>query len=259
MKKAIQMKQNGDNLDQFAFEVQQEPVRVNKYLSSAGICSRREADKMVEQRRVTIDGEVAQSGSKVNAGSVVLLDGKPVAKAEGHVYIALNKPVGITCTLEKDVQGNIGDFMNYRKRIFPVGRLDKESSGLIILTSDGDIVNKILRAENNHEKEYIVHVNKMITPEFITKISSGVEITNMRTKTRVLTTDCFAQQLGSKSFRLVLTQGLNRQIRRMCTELGYRVTGLQRIRIMNVKLGSLPVGQWRYLTGAELQELEKSF
>lgn len=232
-------------------------LRVNKYLTACGFCSRREADRLVADNRVTIGGVAATMGAQVLPGQEVMVDGKPVKEKQGFVYIALNKPVGITCTLEQDVPGNIADFMQHKERIFPIGRLDKDSSGLLLLTSDGDIVNKILRAENNHDKEYIVQVNHTITPAFLQKMAQGVEITNMRTKTRELTKQCVVEKLTPTSFKLVLTQGLNRQIRRMCTELGYRVLSLQRVRIMNIHLGNLQSGQWRYLTPEELAVLKQ--
>lgn len=258
MKKAYQLEQTPDAHKQTFSHQEKASVRVNKHLAACGFCSRRQADKLIGEQRVTIDGIVATVGSQVWEGQVVLVDGTPISDTQNQVYIALNKPTGITCTLETDKEGNISDFMGYHQRIFPIGRLDKDSSGLILLTSDGDIVNKILRAENNHDKEYIVHVNQDITLDFIKKMGAGVEITNMRTKTRVVTKKCEVTQLGSRSFSIVLTQGLNRQIRRMCTELGYRVVALQRIRIMNIHLGGLEMGQWRYLTGEELSVLNKT-
>lgn len=258
MKKAFQLKQVEDAGNQIFLHEEKESVRINKYLTGCGYCSRREADRLVEEERVTIEGVLAAMGSQVFPGQTVLVDGVKVASEENHVYIALHKPIGITCTLEGDKDGNISDFMNHEKRIFPIGRLDKDSSGLILLTSDGDIVNKILRAENNHEKEYVVEVSSSITPTFIRKMGAGVEITNMRTKTREVTKKCEVEQLSRNTFRLVLTQGLNRQIRRMCTELGYQINTLRRVRIMNILLGDLKVGQWRYLTQEELTELSKS-
>lgn len=258
MKKAYQLKQAPDANKQVFRHHKKASIRVNKYLAACGFCSRRQADKFIEEQRVTIDGVVAAVGSQVWEGQVVLVDGAQISDTKNLVYIALNKPTGITCTLETDIDGNISDFMDYPQRIFPIGRLDKDSSGLILLTSDGDIVNKILRAENNHEKEYIVHVNKEITPGFIEKMADGVEITNMRSKTRVVTKKCEAKQLGRRSFSIILTQGLNRQIRRMCAELGYRVVALQRERIMNIHLGCLKTGQWRYLTQEELSILSET-
>ena len=227
-------------------------MRINKYISETGICSRREADQWIEEKRVTINGVVAKLGSTVDCGDDVRVDGKPLGKKSKSVYIALNKPVGITCTTEKHVKGNIVDFVNHPQRIFPIGRLDKDSQGLILLTNDGDIVNKILRAENNNEKEYIVTVNKAITPEFIKGMSSGVRILGTKTK------PCKVTQINERMFRIILTQGLNRQIRRMCQALGYSVTKLKRIRIMNIKLKDLEIGQWRNITKEEFEELNKN-
>lgn len=229
-----------------------EEVRINKYLSEAGFCSRRAADKLIDQKRVTINGEVPEMGTKVQPGDVVRVDGKEVEiPQEDNVYIALNKPVGIVCTTDTRVEkDNIVDFIGYPKRIFPIGRLDKPSEGLIFLTNDGDIVNKILRARNNHEKEYIVAVNKPITKDFIRKMSNGVPILG------TVTRKCVVEQISRYEFRIVLTQGLNRQIRRMCEFLDYRVRKLKRVRIMNVAL-DVPVGQWRYLTQEELDEINR--
>lgn len=228
-----------------------EEIRINKYISESGFCSRREADKYLEAGKVTIDGKVATLGDKVKPGQKVCINGKSLYKEEELVYIALNKPVGITCTTDRKIPGNIVDFINFPKRIFHIGRLDKDSQGLILLTNDGDIVNKILREGNNHDKEYIVTVDKAITKDFLTKMSQGVKILDTITK------ECYVRKEGSKIFRIVLTQGLNRQIRRMCSALGYNVVKLERIRIMNIKLDSLPLGKWRYLTDAELKELNK--
>ena len=227
-----------------------EQTRINKYLSEAGFCSRREADKLIEQGRVTINDKVPEMGTKVVAGDVVKVDGKPVLNEdEPRVYLAFNKPVGIVCTTDTGVEkDNIIDFINYPKRIFPIGRLDKASEGLIFLTDDGDIVNKILRASNNHEKEYIVTVDKPITSTFIERMGRGVPILNTVTK------KCEVERLGNYDFRIILTQGLNRQIRRMCEYLEYDVVALRRVRIMNVKL-DIPVGEWRELTKVELDTL----
>ena len=227
-----------------------ELTRINKYLSEAGFCSRREADKLIEQGRVTINNKVPAMGTKVAPGDVVQVDGRSILNEdEPKVYLAFNKPVGIVCTTDTGVEkDNIIDFINYPKRIFPIGRLDKASEGLIFLTDDGDIVNKILRASNNHEKEYIVTVDKPITSTFIDRLSRGVPILNTITK------KCEVERLGNYDFRIVLTQGLNRQIRRMCEYLEYEVTALRRVRIMNVKL-DIPVGEWRELTKEELQTL----
>lgn len=229
-----------------------EGKRINKYLSEIGYCSRRAADKLIEAGRVTINGDVPQVGTKILPNDVVKVDGKPVSEPkEEHVYIALNKPVGIVCTTDqKREKNNIVDFINHPKRIFPIGRLDKPSEGLILLTSDGDIVNKILRARNNHEKEYIVEVNKPIDARFVKRMGNGIPILG------TVTRKCVVEQLGPKRFRIVLTQGLNRQIRRMCEFLGYKVTRLKRIRIMNIAL-DLPVGKWRDLTDVELHTLSQ--
>ena len=227
-------------------------MRINKYLSEAGIVSRRGADKWIEDGRIMINGVKAELGSKVEPGDVVLADGKPVKHEDPYVYIALNKPVGITSTTERHIKGNIVDFVNHPLRIFHIGRLDKDSHGLILLTNDGDIVNEILRAENEHEKEYIVKVDKPITPEFVKQMSEGVEILDTKTL------PCKVQKLTSNTFKITLMQGLNRQIRRMCTALGYEVKNLQRIRIMNITLDGLSVGQWRDLTKKEREELFKT-
>lgn len=225
-------------------------TRINKYLSEAGYCSRRKADKLIDQGRVTINGKVPEVGTKVQPGDSVEVDGKRITNEDTEfVYLALNKPVGIVCTTDTRVEkDNIVDFINYPERIFPIGRLDKPSEGLILLTNDGDIVNKILRARNNHEKEYIVTVDKKITQEFIDRMSSGVPILD------TVTRKCRVEQLNKDTFKIVLTQGLNRQIRRMCEYLGYEVTRLKRVRIMNIELDT-PVGEWRYLTEKELTEL----
>ena len=224
-------------------------VRLNKYISESGFCSRREADKLIESGVVTIDGIKATMGTKVSKGQSVKVNGKLISKEEDLVYIVLNKPVGITCTTEHKVKGNIVDFVNHKKRIFPIGRLDKDSQGLILMTNDGDIVNKILRAGNNHEKEYIVTVNKPINEEFVRRMSNGIKILGQVTK------KCYVKKEGNNTFRIILTQGLNRQIRRMCEALGYEVVKLKRIRIMNINLGELRIGEWRDLTYKELKGL----
>lgn len=227
-------------------------TRINKFLSEAGYCSRRAADKLIEQGRVTINGKVPEMGTKVQSGDSVEVDGKKITNENtDFVYLALNKPVGIVCTTDNRVEkDNIVDFVNYPERIFPIGRLDKPSEGLILLTNDGDIVNKILRARNNHEKEYIVQVNKTITQDFIDSMGSGVPILD------TITRKCRVEQLNKNTFKIVLTQGLNRQIRRMCEYLGYDVVKLKRTRIMNIQLDT-EVGQWRYLTEKELERLNE--
>ena len=226
-------------------------VRLNKYISESGFCSRREADKLIESGVVTIDGVKATMGTKVSKGQKVKVNGKLISKEEDLVYIVLNKPVGITCTTEHKVKGNIVDFVNHKKRIFPIGRLDKDSQGLILMTNDGDIVNKILRDGNNHEKEYIVTVNKPINEEFVKRMSNGIKILGQVTK------KCYVKKEGNNTFRIILTQGLNRQIRRMCSYFGYNVIKLKRIRIMNIKLDNLKIGQWRMVSTHELKELKR--
>lgn len=228
-----------------------EEIRLNKYISETGICSRRDADNLVVMGRVTVDGVKAESGMKIGKHQVVKVDGKPINKVEELVYIVLNKPVGITCTTEKNVKGNIVDFVRHKQRIFPIGRLDKDSQGLILLTNDGDIVNKILRAGNNHEKEYIVTVDKNMTHDFINKMGSGVEILGTVTK------ECIVERQGKFMFKIVLTEGMNRQIRRMTEALGYKVVKLERIRIMNIHMSKLRTGQWRNLTPRELTKLNE--
>ncbi|MFO7720700.1 MAG: 23S rRNA pseudouridine(2604) synthase RluF [Gillisia sp.] len=225
-------------------------TRINKYLSEAGFCSRREADKLIEQGRVTINDKIPEMGTKVAENDVVKVDGKTIINQdEKPVYLAFNKPVGIVCTTDTGVEkDNIIDYINYPKRIFPIGRLDKASEGLIFLTDDGDIVNKILRARNNHEKVYIVTVNRPLTSNFLQRMSMGVPILDTITK------KCEVERLGKFDFKIILTQGLNRQIRRMCEYLGYEVTNLKRTRIMNVVL-DIPTGEWRDLTSQELETL----
>lgn len=227
-------------------------MRLNKFISESGKASRRGADKLIEEGRVFVNGRRAKIGSQVNPGDEVKVDGNTLFIApRSNVYIALNKPVGITSTTEKKVKGNIVDLVNYPERIFHIGRLDKDSEGLILLTNDGDIVNEILRSEGEHEKEYIVSVDKPITQEFVDSMSKGVKILG------TTTLPCEVEQLSKYDFKIILTQGLNRQIRRMCEELGYNVYRLQRLRIMNVELGNLPVGQWRYLSKKEKARLFK--
>jgi len=227
-------------------------TRINKYLSEVGYCSRRAADKLIEQGRITINDQVPEMGTKVKEGDVVKVDGNIINEPkEQPVYLAFNKPIGIVCTTDTGVEkDNIIDFINYPKRIFPIGRLDKPSEGLIFLTNDGDIVNKILRARNNHEKEYLVTVDKPITVDFLQKMRNGVPI--LETVTR----KCEVIKVSNYQFRIILTQGLNRQIRRMTEYLGYNVKKLKRIRIMNVRL-DLPIGKWRDLTSEELKEIKR--
>jgi len=225
--------------------------RINKYLSEAGYCSRRNADKLIEEGAVTINGKIPEMGTKVGPDDEVRVKGKLITEpTSDFVYLAFNKPRGIVCTTDtRREKDNIIDFIDYPERIFPIGRLDKYSEGLILLTNDGDIVNKILRARNNHQKEYIVHLNKPITGDFIQKMANGVPVLDTVTK------KCFVEQLGNSSFRIILTQGLNRQIRRMCEYFDFKVAGLKRIRIMNVKL-DVEKGKWRHLTPNELNEIQ---
>ena len=228
-------------------------TRINKYLSEVGYCSRRVADKLIQEGKVSINGRVTEIGTKVEQGDKVYVEGQSIEKStkQKKIYLAFNKPVGIVCTTDSRVEkDNIIDFIKYHTRIFPIGRLDKPSEGLIFLTNDGDIVNKILRARNNHEKEYIVTVNRPINKDFIQSMSNGVKILNTITK------NCFVKQLGPKKFKVILTQGLNRQIRRMCECLGYKVQSLKRTRIMNIKL-DVPIGRYRELTKEELLELNR--
>ena len=228
-------------------------TRINKYLSEVGFCSRRAADRLIEEGKVTINGEITEIGSKVEEGDQVEVEGQKIINPtkQKNIYLAFNKPIGIVCTTDRRVEpDNVIDFINYPERIFPIGRLDKPSEGLIFLTNDGDIVNKILRAKNNHEKEYIVSVNRPINKDFIQSMSNGVEILDTITK------NCFVKQLGQKKFKIILTQGLNRQIRRMCESLGYRVRSLKRVRIMNIKL-DVPTGKYRELSKEELFQLNR--
>lgn len=231
--------------------MEQEGVRINKFLSEVGYCSRREADKLLEQGRITINGQLPELGTKVLPNDEVRVNGKLITeKEEPKIYLAVNKPVGIECTTNQSVKGNIVDFVNYPERIFPIGRLDKDSEGLIIMTNDGDIVNKILRARNNNEKEYIVTVDKPITDRFITRMGKGVPILDTITK------ECRVERISKTTFRIFLTQGLNRQIRRMCEYFDYHVVALKRIRIMNISL-DVPVGKYREITKAEMDELNR--
>ena len=224
-------------------------MRLNKYISETGVCSRREADKWIDAGRVTCNGQVAVLGTRIAEGDVVCIDGAPIGAKRKQIYLALNKPVGVTCTTEAHIEDNIIDLVGYAERIFPIGRLDKDSEGLILLTNNGDIVNEILRSENNHEKEYLVRVDRPITDLSLKMMAGGVKIMGELTK------PCRVERIDQESFRMVLTQGLNRQIRRMCSALGYKAQRLQRVRIMNIHLGALHPGDWRHLTAAELSEL----
>ncbi len=224
-------------------------TRINKFICDSGYCSRREADKLVEFKRVTINGKVAQMGAKVAAGDVVRINGNLVENHNQRVYIALNKPKGIVCTTDKLERDNVVDYVNYPSRIFNIGRLDKDSEGLILLTNDGNIVNKILRASNNHEKEYDVMVDKPLTDEFIEGMGSGVPIMGTTTK------KCKVEKVDTFRFKIVLTQGLNRQIRRMCEHFGFNVVNLRRVRVMNITTNKLPLGQWRVLEESEIEQI----
>ena len=227
-------------------------IRINKYLSEAGVCSRREADRQVELGNVTIDGVTAETGARVFNGQTVLFQGKKVSKEEEMILIAFNKPVGVVCTAEKREKNNVIDYINYPKRIYPVGRLDKDSEGLLLLTNNGDIVNKMMRSGNMHEKEYIVTVNRPVTESFLHGLANGVPLVELNTTTR----KCHVKQVGKKEFKIILTQGLNRQIRRMCEYFGYRVQKLVRTRIMNIELGDLPAGTYRNVTPEEYRQLQ---
>ncbi|MGH8250147.1 MAG: pseudouridine synthase [Steroidobacteraceae bacterium] len=224
-------------------------MRLNKFISESGVTSRREADAWIDAGRVTINGTKAALGTQVNAGDRVQVDGRDLPRRHREVYIALNKPAGITCTTERDVAGNIVDFVGHRERIFPIGRLDKDSEGLILLTNNGDIVNEVLRVEHGHEKEYLVTVERPVTDNFLSMMAAGVRIGGEKTR------PCVVTRTGTASFRIVLTQGLNRQVRRMCSALGFRVQQLQRVRIMHIRLGKLASGSWRDLTDAEVRPL----
>ena len=227
-------------------------MRLNKFISETGICSRREADAWIEQGRVKVNGSIAELGTQVSEEDEVRVNGRIIGtRKKKHVYIALNKPAGITCTTERHIPGNIIDLIKHRERIFPIGRLDKESEGLILLTSNGDIVNEILRSENNHEKEYMVTVNRPVTDEFLAGMKRGVQLPDLKTTTKC----CNISRVKPKTFRIILTQGLNRQIRRMCAVFGYEVTRLQRVRIINIKLDGLKSGRWRDLKPDELKGL----
>ncbi len=226
-------------------------ISLNKYISDSGFCSRREADRYIEECRVTINDRDAQKGNRVGENDMVKIDGEPIKKKKNAVYLLLNKPKGVTCTTDLKDKTNIVDFVNYKTRIFPIGRLDKLSEGLIFLTNDGDIVNKILRAGNGHEKEYIVTVDKPIHGEFIQKMRAGVKILGVTTQ------KCFVKQESDNRFRIILTQGLNRQIRRMAEALGYKVVALKRIRIMNINIAGLQPGKWRYFTPQEMNAINE--
>lgn len=228
-------------------------VRINKFLSEAGVCSRREADRRIENGEIRINDRVALTGDKVLPGDEVFVNGRPVQKEEEMVLLVLNKPVGIVCTAEKREKNNVIDFMKYPKRIYPIGRLDKDSEGLLLMTNNGEIVNKIMRAGNMHEKEYIVTVNKPVSDSFVRGLAGGVPLVELNTTTR----KCKVEKISSRKVRIILTQGLNRQIRRMCEYFGYRVEKLERVRIMNIELGDLKTGEYREVTKEEYKKLMK--
>jgi 23S rRNA pseudouridine2604 synthase len=225
---------------------------LNKYISDTGFCSRREADKLIEQGRVTLNGQVAIKGNRAAAGDEVLLDGEPLKPMSQRIYLALNKPPGITCTTDRKDPSNIIDFIDFPERIFPIGRLDKPSEGLIFLTNDGDIVNKILRAGNKHDKEYLVTVDRPLNPGFLQQMANGVKILG------TVTQKCFVKAESKTMFRIILHQGMNRQIRRMCEALGYKTIRLKRIRIMDIHLSALPRGQWRFFTASEIKTMNQA-
>ena len=229
----------------------QEGIRINKYLSAAGVCSRREADRLLDAGAVQIAGRAASAGDRVMPGEQVFVRGKLIVPEEKRILLAVNKPKGIVCTAEKREKNNIVDYLDYPVRIYPVGRLDKDSEGLLLMTNEGDLVNKIMRAGNYHEKEYIVTVNKPVTDSFLRGLAGGVPILDTMTR------KCKVERIGKRSFRMILTQGLNRQVRRMCEYFDYRVVNLKRVRIMNIRLGDLETGQYREITGEELRTLEK--
>lgn len=228
------------------YETEDSKTRLNKFISETGFCSRREADKLIDRGKVTVNGKIPEMGTKVSITDDIKINGSELKNKEDHIYLAFNKPVGITCTTEHKITGNIIDFVNYPKRIFPIGRLDKASQGLIFLTNDGDIVNKILRSGNSHEKEYIVTVDKPISADFIKNMANGIPVL------KTITKKCLVKKEGRYVFKIILTQGLNRQIRRMCEYLGYSVKKLERLRIMNISIDNLPIGRWRYLSKNEL-------
>jgi 23S rRNA pseudouridine2604 synthase len=232
-------------------------VRINQFISSSGFCSRRKADMFIKEQRVTVNGKVIKHGHLVNGEDQVEIDGQLIEAKENNVYIMLHKPPGITCTAASNIEGNIIDFINYPERIFPVGRLDKQSEGLILLTNDGSIVNDLLQGENNEEKEYVVTVNKIITKSFIENMASGVTIYNPRKKEQVITKECRVVQMNEYQFTIILSQGLNKQIRRMCRRFQYTVTRLQRVRIKHLSLDQLELGHWRYLSENEINGLKR--
>lgn len=231
----------------------EESVRINKYLSQAGVCSRREADRKIEEGHVTINGREAAMGDRVFPGDVVMYGRKVISKEDEEILLVVNKPEGIVCTAEKREKDNIVDYIKYPRRIYPIGRLDKRSHGLLLMTNQGDLVNKIMRSGNYHEKEYIVKVNREVTEKFIKAMADGVYLKDLEATTR----PCQVEKVGKRTFRIILTQGMNRQIRRMCETFGYHVVDLKRVRIMNIKLGDLKIGEYRKVTEEEWQELQK--
>ena len=231
-------------------------MRLNKFISSTGFCSRRKADELIKDGKVTINGNVATLGQVANSDDEIYVDGQLIEPIQNDVYIILNKPIGITCTTERHIKGNIVDFVNHSQRIFPIGRLDKDSEGLILLTNDGDIVNKILREENNNKKDYIVTVNKVITPTFLKDMSNGVKIYNPVKNEYTITKKCEVVRINSNTFKITLSQGLNRQIRRMCSHFGYSVVNLKRIKVMDLTLEGLKTGEWRSLTSKEVENIK---
>ena len=230
-------------------------MRINNFISSTGLCSRRKADELIKEGKVKINGKIATIGETISEKDIVLVNNKKINTKNKHIYIAFNKPVGVICTTDRSIKGNIIDYINHKERIFPIGRLDKESEGLILLTSDGDIVNKILRNENNNEKDYIVTVDKIIDNNFIKDMSNGVRIYNPVKNEYTITNKCKINKINNYTFKITLTQGLNRQIRRMCSKSGYNVVNLKRIRIMNIELKDLKIGSWKNLTQEEYSYL----
>lgn len=257
MRKARQIKTNLAPSNQTIQHVEQELIRLNKFISSSGVCSRREADRYIEEGLVTIDGEIAQTGTKIASHQQVCVNGQIINTKQQLVYLILHKPIGIDCTTDISKPDNIITYLHHPQRIFPIGRLDKDSSGLIMLTNDGDVVNEILRSSNEHEKEYIVSVNKTITPVFLENLRNGVTIYNPVSNAYQTTKPCKVYQEDARSFRIILSEGLNRQIRRMCTVNDYHVQTLKRIRIMNIVIDGLQVGDWRYLSDEEIIALNK--
>ena len=234
-----------------------ENMRLNQFISSSGYCSRRRADKLIKDKKVTVNGSLIKLGAMISDGDLVEVDGQPIKAKENNIYLMLNKPPGITCTAASHIEGNIIEYVNYPERIFPVGRLDKQSEGLILLTDDGSIVNNLLQEESNQEKDYIVTVNRVITIMFMESMASGVEIYNPRKKENIKTKQCKVVQIDGNNFKITLSQGLNRQIRRMCRRFQYTVTKLQRVRIKHLSLGELELGQWRHLSEEEIEGLKE--